>query len=88
MASPALLQSTASSFHGQFPVVSAPSCVRLNPRNRCGGGFAVRAASTEIVLVEKTEAEKVNRLKTTYLEKIVPLLKDEFSYQNMHEVKR
>ena len=85
MASPALLQSTASAFHGKFPVVSAPSCLRVNPRNHRCGGFSVRA-STEIVLVEKTEAEKVNRLKTTYLEKIVPLLKDEFSYENMHEV--
>ncbi|KAK9280304.1 hypothetical protein L1049_013992 [Liquidambar formosana] len=86
MASPALLQSTASSFHGQFPVVSAPKCVRVpygNPRNRCG--VSVRASSG-IVLVEKSEADKVHRLKTTYLEKIVPLLREEFSYQNVHEV--
>lgn len=86
MASPALLQSNASSFHGQFPLASSPFSVRLpygNPRNGCG--FSVKASS-EIVLVEKSEAVKTNRLKTTYLEKIVPLLKEEFSYQNMHEV--
>lgn len=39
-----------------------------------------------IVLVEKAEAEKVNRLKSNYLEKIVPLLMDEFSYDNIHQV--
>lgn len=43
-------------------------------------------ASTGIVLVEKTEAEKVNRLKSVYLEKVVPRLKEEFSYTNIHEV--
>jgi large subunit ribosomal protein L5 len=43
-------------------------------------------AMTGAVLVEKSEAEKVNRLKATYLEKIVPKLKEEFSYKNIHEV--
>lgn len=38
------------------------------------------------MLVEKTESEKAHRLKTTYLEKIVPLLKEEFSYANIHQV--
>lgn len=36
--------------------------------------------------MEKSESQKVNRLKTAYLEKIVPLLKDEFSYTNIHQV--
>ncbi|XP_077233123.1 ribosomal L5P family protein isoform X1 [Tasmannia lanceolata] len=54
-----------------------------NPRNKWG--LRVRA-STGIVLVEKSEAEKVSRLKTSYLEKVVPLLKEEFSYENVHEV--
>lgn len=86
MASPALLQSNASSFHGQFPLASSPFSVPIpygNPRSV--SGFSVKASSG-IVLVEKSEAEKTNRLKATYLEKIVPLLKQEFSYGNMHEV--
>ncbi|KRX11822.1 50S ribosomal protein L5, chloroplastic, partial [Trichinella nelsoni] len=37
-------------------------------------------------LVEKSESEKVSRLKTAYLERIIPKLKEEFSYQNIHEV--
>ncbi|KAI3444499.1 hypothetical protein Pfo_001164 [Paulownia fortunei] len=79
--SPALLHSTASTFHGQFSV-------RLPSVNfSCGrsGGLSVKATSS-VVLVEKAEAEKVNRLKTTYLEKIVPLLKEEFKYTNIHQV--
>ncbi|CAK9156728.1 unnamed protein product [Ilex paraguariensis] len=83
MAFPALLQSTASSFLSQFPVHSARLPV-VNPRN-CVGGLSVKATSG-IVLVETGEAEKANRLKTTYLEKIVPLLKEEFSYSNIHQV--
>ncbi|XP_057979539.1 large ribosomal subunit protein uL5c [Malania oleifera] len=86
MASPALLQSTASPFHGQSPVTSVPLWARFPHESPRGGlRFAVKAA-TGVVLVEKSEAEKTNRLKTMYLEKIVPLLKEEFSYQNIHEV--
>uniref|UniRef100_A0A5B7BP07 Large ribosomal subunit protein uL5c n=1 Tax=Davidia involucrata TaxID=16924 RepID=A0A5B7BP07_DAVIN len=87
MASPALLHSIASSFHSQFPAISTTHSARLpygNLRSRYGG-LSVKATSG-VVLVEKTEAEKPNRLKTTYLEKIVPLLKEEFSYANIHEV--
>lgn len=51
-----------------------------NPRNVS----VVKAA--EVVLVEKSESEKVSRLKTAYLERIIPKLKEEFSYQNIHEV--
>lgn len=36
--------------------------------------------------MEKSEAEKVNRLKATYIEKIVPLLTEEFNYTNVHQV--
>nr|CAD1835394.1 unnamed protein product [Ananas comosus var. bracteatus] len=41
---------------------------------------------TGIVLVDRSEAEKEHRLKAAYLEKVVPLLKEEFSYANIHEV--
>ncbi|XP_052194858.1 50S ribosomal protein L5, chloroplastic [Diospyros lotus] len=88
MASLALPNCASSSFHGQFPAVSAPRFVRLthvSPRKR-SGGLHVKASASGIVLVEKTEAEKVSRLKQTYLNKIVPLLKDEFSYTNVHQV--
>ncbi|XP_010919114.1 uncharacterized protein [Elaeis guineensis] len=43
-------------------------------------------SSTGIVLVDRSEAEKVNRLKSAYLEKVVPRLKEEFNYKNTHEV--
>ncbi|XP_051147940.1 50S ribosomal protein L5, chloroplastic [Andrographis paniculata] len=78
--SPALLHSSASTFCGNFNV-------RLPAGNFCcrSSGLSIRATSS-IVLVEKTDAEKVSRLKSTYLEKIVPLLKEEFSYTNIHQV--
>lgn len=50
--------------------------------------MSVRATAAGAVLVEKSEAEKVNRLKTTYSEKIIPLLMEEFSYTNIHQVLR
>lgn len=87
MASPSLLHSSTSSFHCQFPIVSAPSSVRVacvNPRN--GNGVVTVKATGNIVLVDKSESEKTYRLKNTYLEKIVLLLKDEFSYTNIHQV--
>nr|GMD61948.1 50S ribosomal protein L5, chloroplastic [Ipomoea batatas] len=84
--SPALLHSSASSFHSRLPVHS----VLLPAGNlKCWRrGLCVKAAtgSSGIVLVDKTESEKTNRLKTSYLEKIVPLLKEEFNYQNILEV--
>ncbi|GAB4844523.1 60S ribosomal protein L5 [Ancistrocladus abbreviatus] len=82
------LQSATSSFHGQCAVVQTPSTVRFpfsNAGSRSIGVVTVRATGA-LVSVEKAEAEKVNRLKTTYLEKIVPLLMDEFSYTNIHQV--
>ncbi|XP_058225669.1 large ribosomal subunit protein uL5c [Rhododendron vialii] len=84
--SPSLLRSTTPSFPGQFTAVPTLHSVRLpygNPRNRWGG-LSVKAAS--VVLVDKTDATKVHRLKTNYLEKIIPLLKEEFSYTNIHQV--
>ena len=87
MACPSLLQSTASSFHGQSLFLSPPLSVHLpygKPRN--GNGVVSVKATGEIVLVEKSEAEKTSRLKTTYLEKIIPLLKNEFNYINIHQV--
>ncbi|ESR58203.1 50S ribosomal protein L5 [Citrus sinensis] len=88
MACPSLLHSSASSFHGRFPALSSSSYVRPtypNPIN-VNGVVSVKAAAGGIVLVEKSEAEKTGRLKTTYLEKIVPLLREEFSYTNIHQV--
>ncbi|KAG8391873.1 hypothetical protein BUALT_Bualt01G0232200 [Buddleja alternifolia] len=78
--SPALLHSSASTFHGQFSV-RFPA---VNFSGGRSGGLSVKASA--VVLVEKTESEKVNRLKTVYLEKIVPLLKEEFNYTNIHQV--
>eukprot|EP00262_Sarcandra_glabra_P019770 TRINITY_DN7606_c0_g1_i1.p1 TRINITY_DN7606_c0_g1~~TRINITY_DN7606_c0_g1_i1.p1 ORF type:complete len:270 (-),score=36.87 TRINITY_DN7606_c0_g1_i1:207-1016(-) len=78
--------SSSLPFHSRFSVTPIRISTRLpvvNPRNR--SGLAVRASSS-IVLVDKSEAEKVNRLKTAYLEKVVPLLTEEFSYENVHEV--
>jgi len=46
----------------------------------------VRASDSGVVLVEKSDAEKTYRLKTAYTEKIVPLLIEEFSYTNKHQV--
>ncbi|XWS76972.1 hypothetical protein CRYUN_Cryun01aG0224200 [Craigia yunnanensis] len=88
MACPSLLQSTASSFHGQSPFLSPSLYVRLpygKPRNGYGGVVSVKTTG-EIVLVEKSEAEKTSRLKTTYQEKNILLLKDEFNYTNIHQV--
>ncbi|KAL1549816.1 50S ribosomal protein L5, chloroplastic [Salvia divinorum] len=75
--SSALLHSTASVFHGHF-------FVRLSSLNS-SGALSVKAST--VVLVEKTEADKVNRLKTTYIEKIVPMLKEEFNYTNVHQAR-
>ena len=46
----------------------------------------VKAAAEAAVLVEKSEAEKPSRLKASYIEKIIPKLKEEFSYQNILQV--
>ncbi|KAL0008412.1 hypothetical protein SO802_009914 [Lithocarpus litseifolius] len=85
MASPSLLGSATSSFHGQSPLFKSPMSVRAVPRN----GVVlttVKAAAGAAVLVEKSEAEKPSRLKATYIEKIIPKLKEEFSYQNILQV--
>ncbi|CAI9101999.1 OLC1v1000182C1 [Oldenlandia corymbosa var. corymbosa] len=86
--SPAILHSAASSFCGQFP----PHCVRIPPASSAKLlvqarpiGLTVKASSGTI-LVEKTETEKIHRLKSRYLETIVPLLKEEFNYTNIHQV--
>ncbi|GER57422.1 50S ribosomal protein L5 [Striga asiatica] len=79
--SPAFLHSAASTFDGRFSV-RLPSVTFPGGRTR---RLSVKATSS-IVLVDKTEAEKVSRLKTTYLDKIVPLLKEEFNYTNIHQV--
>ncbi|KAM7261163.1 hypothetical protein ACFE04_026638 [Oxalis oulophora] len=82
LASPSLvLHSTTSSFHGQF---IAPSLnVRLNPKT--SRGLSIKAMSA-VVLVDKTESETTSRLKGAYFEKIIPLLKQEFNYTNIHQV--
>lgn len=83
MAFPSLLQSTSSSFHSQraavrFASLRSSSC-------RPAGVLLVRAAKVA-VFVDKSEVEKVHRLKAAYLERIVPVLKEEFSYTNVHQV--
>lgn len=81
------LPSSASSFHGHVLAPAAsPSVLAPWGSQRNGGGAVSVRASDGIALVEKSDAEKVNRLKATYLEKIVPLLKEEFSYTNIHQV--
>ncbi|EYU32165.1 hypothetical protein ABFS83_02G167400 [Erythranthe nasuta] len=80
--SPALLHSTASTFRGGQLSVRLPSVNFVSVRS---GGLSVNAKAP-VVLVEKTESEKVDRLKTAYLEKIVPILKEEFNYTNIHQV--
>ncbi|WCJ22716.1 50S ribosomal protein L5 chloroplastic [Euphorbia peplus] len=86
MASTSLLHPATASFRGQFPITAPQFSVRTPHRNLKNGLVSVKAAATEIVLVEKSESEKTNRLKTTYLEKIVPLLMEEFSYTNVLQV--
>lgn len=90
MASSSLLSSATSSFYGHSPFFSVRFAAPIacgNPNNVAPLAVRVKAsAGGAIVLVEKAEAEKVNRLKTNYLEKIVPLLMDEFSYANIHQV--
>ncbi|KAK4761664.1 hypothetical protein SAY87_029548 [Trapa incisa] len=81
------LPSTASAFHGQVLAPAAPPSARAPWGSQRNLGAAVSVRSSDgIVLVEKSDAEKVSRLKATYLEKIVPLLKEEFSYTNIHQV--
>ncbi|KAI4338396.1 hypothetical protein MLD38_023460 [Melastoma candidum] len=80
------LSSSSSSIQGQSLYTPLPSSLPLRiTRPRYDGRGVVRASGA-VALVEKTEAEKVNRLKGVYLDKIVPLLKDEFSYTNIHQV--
>ncbi|KAA0048949.1 hypothetical protein IC582_012241 [Cucumis melo] len=92
MASSSLLSSSTSSFHGHSPFFSVRFAAPVgfgNPSNVAQLAVRVKAlasAGGAIVLVEKAEAEKVNRLKSNYIEKIVPLLMDEFSYSNIHQV--
>ncbi|XP_062090394.1 large ribosomal subunit protein uL5c [Humulus lupulus] len=88
MASPSLLGSSTSSFHGQFPAIQPPLFSARIPHGNIGNGCGIVSvrAMARPVLVEKSEYEKVQRLKNTYLEKIVPLLMEEFSYKNILEV--
>ncbi|CAN1157305.1 50S ribosomal protein L5, chloroplastic, partial [Linum perenne] len=87
--SPSLLQPAAAAvFRGQTLVLSSPTSARVpfrNPRHR-SGVVSIRAEAEQVVLMDKSEALNVNRLKTNYLEKIVPRLMEEFSYTNIHQV--
>ncbi|KAG6784735.1 hypothetical protein POTOM_010436 [Populus tomentosa] len=84
MATTSLLSSSAASFHGRLPSLPPHLNARVTYGSR-NGVVSVRATG-DVVLVDKSEAEKSNRLKTTFLEKIVPLLIEEFSYTNIHQV--
>ncbi|ONK72929.1 uncharacterized protein A4U43_C04F25050 [Asparagus officinalis] len=55
---------------------------------REGSVTAAPCDSPPNVLVDRAESEKANRLKSVYLEKVVPILTNEFSYKNVHEVPR
>ncbi|CAJ1820847.1 unnamed protein product [Sphenostylis stenocarpa] len=85
---PSLLHSSGSSFFAQFRAFPYFSSSSAFPHgNRHGNAvLTVRATDSAVVLVEKSDAEKANRLKTAYTEKIVPLLIEEFSYTNKHQV--
>ncbi|KAL6003896.1 60S ribosomal protein L5 [Asimina triloba] len=64
------------------PTIPVQNTERSNGKQR----FSVIAAASGVVTVDKSEAETVHRLKSVYLEKVVPRLKEEFSYTNVHEV--
>ncbi|KAG9134086.1 hypothetical protein Leryth_004778 [Lithospermum erythrorhizon] len=81
--SPALLSSSSSSLLSQCPTKFVQFPHKKLP-TKSPYGVSVKAAAT--VLVEKSESEKVQRLKAAYLEKIVPMLKEEFNYTNIHQV--
>ncbi|TKY65402.1 50S ribosomal protein L5 [Spatholobus suberectus] len=86
---PSLLHSSGSSFLAQFrafPFSSSSSSLFPHGNRHGNAVVSVKATASGVVLVEKSEAEKANRLKTTYNEKIVPLLLEEFSYTNKHQV--
>jgi hypothetical protein len=38
------------------------------------------------VLIDPAEKEKIHRLKQQYLEKVIPLLTEQFGYTNIHQV--
>ncbi|KAG6749553.1 hypothetical protein POTOM_046605 [Populus tomentosa] len=86
MATHSLLRSLAASFHGRFPALPSRLTARA-PYGTQNGVISVRTTA-EFVLVDKSEADKSIRLKTTYLETIVPLMLQEFSYTNIDQVPR
>ncbi|CAA7403748.1 unnamed protein product [Spirodela intermedia] len=85
----------------QLPIRSLPAAAGAAAGGRARvAGLVVKATATAepptapvrstptkaAVLVDKAEADKLQRLKTAYLERIVPILKEEFGYTNIHEV--
>lgn len=84
---PWLLHSSGFSFFSQFRAFQFSSSLLFPHSNKHGNALvSVKASVSGVVLVEKSEAEKANRLKTAYTEKIIPLLMEEFSYTNKHQV--
>ncbi|KAL1360500.1 hypothetical protein HN51_005902 [Arachis hypogaea] len=87
-----LLHSSSSSFLAQFRPFPPPhsssssSSVPFSHGTRHGLLSVKASDSGAAVLVDKSEAETVHRLKTTYKDKIVPLLMEEFNYTNIHQV--
>ncbi|GAB2271748.1 60S ribosomal protein L5 [Dionaea muscipula] len=76
----------ASSFRGLYAVAPfSASTTVFFPHSRTKVRRSVRVTAV-IPTVDKSDSEKVHRLKTAYIEKITPLLKDEFGYTNVHEV--
>ncbi|KAF9669000.1 hypothetical protein SADUNF_Sadunf14G0062000 [Salix dunnii] len=84
MATRSLLRSLAASYHGRFPNLPLRFTARA-PYGTRDGVVSVRTTA-EFVLVDKSEADKSIRLKTTYHETIVPLMLQEFSYANIDQV--
>ena len=84
MATRSLLRSLAASYDGRFPNLP-PRFTARAPYGTRDGVVSVRTTA-EFVLVDKSEADKSIRLKTTYHETIVPLMLQEFSHANIDQV--
>ncbi|KAK8945890.1 hypothetical protein KSP40_PGU013449 [Platanthera guangdongensis] len=96
------ISGSSSSISSHFPTLIMPFQFSFNRLNLSGRSSRIRASistapapvstpaisSSKIVLVDKADADKVNRIKSNYLEKIVLILMEEFGYKNIHEVPR
>ncbi|XP_020581240.1 50S ribosomal protein L5, chloroplastic [Phalaenopsis equestris] len=95
------ITSSSSSFFSHLPTY-IPSQFSFNrPKPKCPLSTSraaiytaltpttmLETSSSGIVLVDKSDSDKVNRLKSIFFDKVVPILKEEFGYKNIHEVPR